>query len=74
MKPIEKLQKDLFAEFPDVMNFHQFRAALGIGKRTAYHLLMSGKIKCFRLANAYKIPKTSLIEYIENSCKGGTEK
>ena len=33
---------------------------------------MAGELlKCFKIGNAYKIPKTALIEYVNSSCKGG---
>ena len=37
---------------------------LMIGKNAAYHLLQSGKIKCFRIGRIWKIPRESLDKYI----------
>lgn len=37
---------------------------LMIGKNSAYHLLQSGKIKCFRIGRIWKIPRESLDKYI----------
>ena len=37
---------------------------LNIGKNSAYKLLNSGKIKCFRIGRIWKIPKDSLDKYI----------
>ena len=41
---------------------------LMIGKNAAYHLLKSGKIKCFRIGRIWKIPKESLDKYIWEQC------
>jgi excisionase family DNA binding protein len=54
----------LFQKYPDIMNARQLQQALGIGRIGAYKLLASGKIYSFKVGNAYKIPRTSLIEYV----------
>lgn len=38
---------------------------LMIGKNAAYQLLSSGKIKCFRIGRAWKIPRESLDDFIK---------
>jgi excisionase family DNA binding protein len=37
---------------------------LMIGRNAAYRLLNSGKIKCFRINRVWKIPRSSVNEYI----------
>lgn len=64
-------QTELFEELPDILNVHQVRRALGIGRPAVYKLLEGNAIRCFKIGNAYKIPKSSLIEFIQRSCKGG---
>ena len=64
-------QTELFEELPDILTVHQVRRALGIGRPAVYKLLESNVIRCFKIGNAYKIPKSSLIEFIQRSCKGG---
>ena len=51
-KNIEKITVDELCE------------VLMIGKNAAYHLLQSGKIKCFRIGRIWKIPRESLNKYI----------
>lgn len=58
----------LFEYYPDVMTVQQVRQALKIGRPAVYKLLESNQIRCFKIGNAYKIPKSSLIEYISRSC------
>lgn len=43
--------------------------ALCIGKNTAYELLNSGEIDCFKVGSCWKIPVKSVEEYIERKCK-----
>lgn len=61
----------LFDTYPDVMSVQQVRAALKIGRTAVYRLLESNEIRCFKIGNAYKIPKTSLIEFVQRNVEGG---
>lgn len=72
MKDTELIQFELFERYPDVLTVHQAREALGVGRTGVYKLIDQGLLKCFKIGNAYKIPKSALIEYVTNSCKGGT--
>ncbi len=40
--------------------------ALMIGKNAAYRLLMEGKIKAFRIGRIWKIPRSSLLDYLKS--------
>jgi excisionase family DNA binding protein len=71
MKDTEQIQFELFERYPDVLTVHQAREALGVGRTGVYKLIDQGLLKCFKIGNAYKIPKSALIEYVTNSCKGG---
>ena len=71
MKDTELIHFELFERYPDVMTVHQAREALGVGRTGVCKLIDQGLLKCFKIGNAYKIPKTALIEYINSSCKGG---
>lgn len=62
---------ELFQDYPDVLDVHQAREALGVGRTGVYKLIDQGLLKCFKIGNAYKIPKTALLEYVHSSCKGG---
>ena len=71
MKDTELIHFELFERYPDVMTVHQAREALGVGRTGVYKLIDQGLLKCFKIGNAYKIPKSALIEYVTSSCKGG---
>ena len=71
MKDTELIHFELFERYPDVMTVHQAREALGVGRTGVYKLIDQGQLKCFKIGNAYKIPKKALIEYVNSSCKGG---
>lgn len=73
MTSIEIQQTELFETYPDVMTVQQVRQALGIGRTAVYRLLESHEIECFMIGNAYKIPKTCLIDFVRKNSKGGTK-
>ena len=73
MTPTEISQIELFETYPDVMTVQQVRLALGIGRTAVYRLLESHEIECFMIGNAYKIPKTCLIDFVRKNSKGGTK-
>lgn len=73
MKTTEVIPTELFEDYPDVMTVQQVRQALGIGRTAVYRLLESHEIECFMIGNAYKIPKTCLIDFVRKNSKGGTK-
>ena len=48
----------------DLINVDELCEWLMIGKTTAYNLLASGEIKCFRINRIWKIPRASVNDYI----------
>ena len=63
-KEIREMYKLMFAEYPDIVTVKDLQAMLGISRHAAYDLLGEGEISCIRLANAYKIPKIKVIDYV----------
>ncbi|MBR1812131.1 MAG: helix-turn-helix domain-containing protein [Clostridia bacterium] len=58
----------LFKEYPDVVDVRQLCQMLGgIGVKTAYRLLKSGKIKSLCIGKGYKIPKIFVLEYLAST-------
>ena len=58
-------------EYSDILTVEDVMEILNIGKNSAYNLFRSGCIKCFRLNGRWKIPKQSLIEFIEEKRTSG---
>lgn len=61
---IEIIYRTMFSEYPDMANVKQLRQMLGISRAVAYDLLSKKLIKGIKVANAYKIPKISIIDFI----------
>lgn len=55
----------MFERVPDILTFNECKNLLKVGKNTLLHLLSDGKIEAFRIGNRWKIPKSSVIEYIK---------
>lgn len=73
MKATIPIQIELFEEYPDVMTVQQVRKALGVGRTAVYRLLENHEIDCFMIGNAYKVPKTCLLEFVQRNSKGGAK-
>lgn len=52
-----------------ILSLDELCEQLSIGKNAAYELLRSGKIKAFRIKRIWKIPQTSINEYIQTAIK-----
>lgn len=56
--------ENTFTQYPDILSVAQMREILAIGKNTAYDLLKSNEIESIRIGKTHKIPKQSVIEYL----------
>lgn len=63
----------MFQNFPDVMSVNDLRIALGIGRTKAYELVNTGEIKSIKVGNAIRIPKKSLLDYVDHGLYNGVE-
>lgn len=54
----------MFEQYDDILTVSELAEALRIGSTQAYRLVRSQKIKAFKEGKDWKIPKTSVIQYI----------
>lgn len=54
----------MFEQYDDILTVSELAEALKIGSTQAYRLVRSQKIKAFKEGKDWKIPKTSVIQYI----------
>lgn len=52
--------------YDDLMTVQEICGILMVGKNRIYELLQSGKLEGFRIGRIWKIPKTSLENYIRS--------
>ncbi len=54
----------MFEQYDDIFTINELAEALRIGSTQAYRLVRLQKIKAFKEGKDWKIPKTSVIQYI----------
>ena len=54
----------MLEQYEDVMTIADLREVLNIGSNAAYKLLNQGSISAFRIGRTWKIPKQSVIFFI----------
>jgi len=59
-----KAQKQMFREFPDVVDVGSLSQMLGVSKKTAYRLIADGSIGSVKVGRSYKIPKQFVVQYL----------
>lgn len=59
--------ENTFREYPDIVSVEQMTEMLNVGRNTAYKLLSNGSIKSIRIGRVHKIPKQSVISYLNNA-------
>lgn len=52
----------------DILTVSDLMEILYIGQNYAYKLLNEGKIRAFRVGKSWRIPRSSINEFIYNSC------
>lgn len=57
----------MFEGYADILTVEEAAEALRIGYNALYELLNSGKLKAYKNGRVWRIPKESLIGYIQDS-------
>ncbi len=57
----------MFNEHDDILTVEEMCEILKVGKNNAYKLLNQGNIKAFRNGKNWRIPRKSVVEYVEKS-------
>lgn len=59
--------KEIFAEYPDVVTLDDLQTMLKIGRSSAYDLLKNKLIKSIRVGKKYIIPKENVIDFLKTA-------
>ena len=61
-------KRDIFEEmlsgYPDVLKISELQKIFGISRKYAVSLLEKGIFPVFKIANAYRVPKVCVLEYM----------
>ena len=55
----------MYRNIPEIMTFKECQEILKIGKNKLLELLHTRQIEGFRIGNRWRIPKESVIEFVE---------
>lgn len=58
-----RMYQQLFKNYPDAVDFEQYRQMLGLGRNRAYELLRTGQIPCRRNGKNTSLPKSILLNF-----------
>ena len=56
-----------YDQLPLILSVDELAKILGIGRNTAYDLIRCGKIRSVRIGHKIKIPKDSLLEFLQEN-------
>ena len=56
-----------YDQLPLVLSVDELTKILGIGRNTAYDLIRCGKIRSVRIGHKIRIPKDSLLEFLQEN-------
>ena len=59
--------KEIFAEYPDVVTPYDLQTMLKIGRNSVYDLLKNKLIKSIRVGKKYIIPKENVIDFLKTA-------
>lgn len=56
-----------YDQLPLILSVEELTQILGIGRNTAYDLIRCGRIRSVRIGHKIKIPKDSLLEFLQEN-------
>ena len=57
----------------DILRLEDVMKLLGVGKNTLYGLLKSGDINAFKIGKVWKIPKSSVDDYVRRQLQSNIQ-
>lgn len=58
---------------PDVLTVEEVQGVLRIGRTQTYSLIHAGRLPAMRIGNAFRIPKSKLLEFMQRECYNNGE-
>lgn len=58
--------KDIFSDYPDVVDINDLTRMLNIGRNKAYELINTNKIQSIKIGRKHIIPKFRVVEFLRN--------
>lgn len=71
---LKELYTMVFPDYPDIVNVAQIQEMLSISRHHAYSLIRDGYIPGILIGNAYRVPKSNVINYVYDVMPDGRPK
>jgi len=62
---MEDMNRNIFKEYPDILDVKQVSVLLGVSTKTVYKLLREGTLASLKVGREFKIPKVNLMKYVK---------
>lgn len=59
------MYRNVFREYPDVMNVKQVSTLLGVSTKTVYKLLQDGSLLSLKVGREFRVPKINVMKYMK---------
>ena len=66
MSKLETVHIELLNKYDDVLTVEELKQVLKIGRNKAYELVNTQVIKSIKVGTHYRIPKISIVNYLQN--------
>lgn len=57
----------MYESIPEILTFGECKTLLKVGKNTLLNLIHTGQLRAFKIGSRWKIPRQSVIEFIQYS-------
>ena len=61
----QDIYKNVFKEYPDVLDAKQVSTLLGVSTKVVYRLLRDGSIVSLKIGREFRVPKVNVMKYIK---------
>ena len=58
----------MFEQCSDLLTIKDLQVVLKIVRNKAYQLIRSGELQSFKIGTSFRMPKNSVVEYVERKC------
>ena len=61
----QEIYKNVFKEYPDILDVKQVSTILGVSTKVVYRLLNEGSISSLKIGREFRIPKVNVMRYVK---------
>lgn len=62
--PLEVVYKNMYSEYPEILEVKDLCEILGYGKKKVYQLIMEGQLKKIPCGSTIKVAKATVIDFV----------